>query len=68
MGAPPIRVDILRRIPALDFDETCAGRVDADWDGVAVSVIGLDHLIVAKRAAGRPQDLLDSEELSRRRT
>jgi predicted nucleotidyltransferase len=34
-------------------------------DGKSIKVISLDDLITNKRAAGRPQDLLDAEFLER---
>jgi hypothetical protein len=37
--------------------------VDVDLDGITVPVASLDHLRAMKRAAGRPQDLLDIDEL-----
>jgi hypothetical protein len=37
--------------------------IEVDLDGVTVPVASLDHLKAMKRAAGRPQDLLDIEEL-----
>lgn len=37
--------------------------IEVDLDGVTVPVASLDHLRAMKRAAGRPQDLLDIEEL-----
>ena len=63
MGAPPVRVDMFRRIQGLDFDQAFSNHLDVEWDGVQVSIIGRDDLIAAKRAAGRPQDLLDVESL-----
>jgi predicted nucleotidyltransferase len=59
MGKPPMRVDILRTIPGVEFDEAFDRRVETEWDGVPVRVIGLDDLLTAKRAAGREQDRLD---------
>jgi len=66
-GVPPTRVDILRTIEGLEFDEAYRTRVDTTWDGVPVSVIGREDLIRAKRAAGRPQDLIDVRALERAR-
>ena len=65
MGAPPVRIDIVKGVPGGDFDAVFARRIVADWDGVAVSVVGLDDLIALKRASARPQDLLDASELER---
>jgi predicted nucleotidyltransferase len=59
MGKPPVRVDILRSIPGVDFEQAYAGRVATDWDGAPVMVMGLEELIIAKQAAGREQDRLD---------
>lgn len=59
MGAPPARVDILQEVDGADFAAAFERRVEASWEGVPVSILGLDDLIATKRAAGRPQDLLD---------
>jgi hypothetical protein len=67
MGVPPLRVDFLRSIPGVDFDAAFARRIDTKWHGVPVSVIGRQDLIAAKRAAGRPQDLVDAAALTKRR-
>ena len=64
MGAPPVRVDILMGIPGVAFEEAWPKRTTVDFDGLAVAFIARDDLIMAKRAAGRPQDLLDAELLS----
>ena len=37
--------------------------IEVDLDGITVPVASLDHLRAMKRAAGRPQDLLDIDEL-----
>ena len=43
-----------------------AGRVLlVDFDGLVVAFVSRQDLITAKRAAGRPQDLLDVEQLTR---
>ncbi|MBK8902878.1 MAG: nucleotidyltransferase [Anaerolineaceae bacterium] len=63
MGVPPVRVDILMGIPGVEFDEAYERRVEVQFDDVPVTIIAKQDLIAAKRAAGRPQDLLDAESL-----
>ena len=59
MGVPPVRVDILMGIPGVVFDAAWSRRTEVDFDGLLVPFIARQDLIAAKRAAGRPQDLLD---------
>ncbi len=63
MGVPPVRVDILMGIPGVQFDEAYERRVEVQFDDVPVTIIAKQDLIAAKRAAGRPQDLLDADSL-----
>jgi hypothetical protein len=64
MGVPPVRIDVVKGVPGGDFPACLSRRVRTSWDGVSVSVISRDDLIVIKRASGRPQDLLDVEALA----
>ena len=64
MGVPPVRVDILMGIPGAVFAEAWPRRMEVDFDGLLVPFIARQDLIAAKRAAGRPQDLLDVELLT----
>lgn len=64
MGVPPIRVDVLMGIPGINFDECWDRRVEVDFDGLNVIFISRQDLILSKRAAGRPQDLIDADLLS----
>ena len=57
------RIDLLRSIPGVTFEEAWPRRMRAKWGSLSVNLIGLDDLIAAKRAAGRPQDLADLELL-----
>jgi predicted nucleotidyltransferase len=59
LGAAPVRVDILRRVDGIAFAEAYPRRETVQWDGVPVSMIGFDDLVVAKRAAGRERDRRD---------
>ena len=67
MGTPPSRVDILMGIPGISFNPAWQRRVEVDFDGLLVPFISREDLIEAKRASGRPQDLLDVESLLRGR-
>jgi len=63
MGIEPVRVDILMGLPGLDFEDAWNDAGETTFGGVPVRVMSRKHLIVAKRRAGRPQDLLDAEKL-----
>lgn len=63
LGHPPLRIDLLLWIPGVVFDQAWERRVQTEWSGTPVAVLGLDDLIAAKRAAGRPQDRLDERAL-----
>jgi hypothetical protein len=63
MGRPPVRVDILMEIDGVEFGSAWINRTNADFDGVRAYFIGVDELIINKRASGRLQDLVDIEKL-----
>ena len=65
MGVPPVRVDVLMGIPGIGFEEAWARRVEIDFDGLPVPFISREDLITAKRASGRPQDIIDVQSLLR---
>ena len=67
IGLPPNRIDILMEIPGVDFAKAWNDRVEADIDGVCIKYICLDDLIVAKKTAGRDQDLIDVKHLEQLR-
>jgi predicted nucleotidyltransferase len=64
MGVPPVRVDVLMGIPGVQFEGCWNRRVVVDFDGMNVIFISKNDLIASKRAAGRPQDLIDVDSLS----
>jgi len=66
MGIPPVRIELLNSLSGLTFDEVWAGRVPGTYGDVPVAFIGRNELIQNKRAAGRPKDLADIDELHRR--
>ena len=51
-------------IPGVDFEDCWNRRVEVDFDGLNVIFSSKNDLIISKRAAGRPQDLIDADLLS----
>lgn len=58
-----MRIDVLTGT-GLPFEACHPKRVLTHVDGVEISVVALDDLIVLKRMATRPQDLADIDHLS----
>jgi predicted nucleotidyltransferase len=67
LGRPPLRIDLLRAIDGVGADEILRNAVRTTWDGTPIRVIALQDLIANKRAAARPQDLVDLVKLERAR-
>lgn len=63
MGRPPVRIDILMSIEGLSFPEAWKNRNIVLLFGEKANLISLDDLIIAKKSAGRPQDLIDADNL-----
>jgi len=65
LGAPPVRVDILRSADGIEAEQVIARAEVASVDGLAIPFITLDDLITNKRAAAREQDIADVAILER---
>ncbi len=65
VGVAPNRVDIIVKIPGVDFDQAFSRCEYMKINSLSVPVIGHDDLIQAKLAAGRPQDLVDAGALAK---
>lgn len=63
MGRPPLRVDVLISVPGINFSDAWERRETLEVAGVEMHFISKLDLIKSKEAAGRPQDLLDLENL-----
>ena len=64
MGTPPVMVDIMPKITGVEFDEAWSRRIDVQIDDdLSVPFISRQDLLIAKLAAGRPQDLIDVDAL-----
>jgi hypothetical protein len=65
LGLPPYRIDILTDITGVRFEEAWPNRLEVEGYGRKYAVLGKKELIRNKRAAARPKDLLDVENLER---
>jgi hypothetical protein len=63
LGEPPMRLELLTSVSGLDFEESHRRAVRTELEGVPVAIVSLPDLRANKRAAGRPRDLADLEEL-----
>ena len=62
------RVDLMQWIPGIDrgYDQLLPGAITDEVPGVGpVRFAGYDDLLTMKRAAGRPQDTVDLDQLER---
>jgi hypothetical protein len=58
-----VKVDVMLHIPGLDFATAWANREMRVYQGQRFYIVSKSDLIIAKRKAGRPQDLQDAEAL-----
>ena len=65
MGIPPLRLEVLLSISALEFEDCYSKRLEVDVDGVPVCLIDKADLLINKKASGRPKDLIDVVELEK---
>lgn len=64
LGVAPRRIDVITDIDGVDFDAAARELVVVEIAGLRVPVIGRAALVANKRAAGRPQDLVDARALA----
>ncbi len=63
IGVPPRRIDLLTHVDGVEFEAAWVTRTRASIDGLEVPVLSRAALIASKRAASRPQDLVDIARL-----
>lgn len=66
LGYAPVRIDILNDLNGIDFNEAYKNKRVVNMNGIPVSFIGFNELILNKERAGRDQDLLDVKKLKAR--
>jgi len=65
IGEPPLRVDIIKRLSRIGFDEAFKKRKIVKIDNVDLNIIELQDLILLKKIAARPKDLEDLKHLQK---
>jgi hypothetical protein len=68
MGRAPVGVDLLTKIPGIEFDAAWQRRVEDVVDektGLKATFISAEDLIISKEATGRLQDLADADAVKR---
>lgn len=63
LGIEPNRIDVIMGIAGIEFASAWKKKRESTYDGVPIHILGKESLIKAKKAAGRPQDLLDLDKL-----
>jgi hypothetical protein len=66
MGKAPLRLDIMMSIPGMEFESAWERREEVPIEGLNIPFISRADLIRSKKAAGRPQDLIDAKNLETR--
>ena len=65
-GRKPVAIDIMTKVKGLNFDECFKLSIFFNEDdGLKVRTIHLNHLLEAKKAAGRLKDLDDIDQLTK---
>lgn len=63
IGLAPLRIDVLTQLTGVEFGPAFVRRIEAEFEGVRVPVIGREDFLANKRATGRAKDLADAEQL-----
>lgn len=65
LGETPVKVDVISRLPGVDFEAAWARRETGLFGPETVNFISRADLIDNKRAVARPKDLDDARELEK---
>jgi hypothetical protein len=63
MGCPPLMIELINGVGGVTFQEIWQNKVMGNYGDIKVSFISKKDLLLTKKAAGRPQDIRDIEEL-----
>ena len=63
VGVPPVRIELINTISGVTFEEAWGRRIIDEYGDTRVAFISRKDLLSNKRAAGRPKDLNDFDQL-----
>ena len=63
LGFPPVRIDLITSINGVSWEQAASGASQGKYGDTPVPFLGRAELIANKKAAGRPQDLVDAQNL-----
>ena len=66
IGVQPVKIEVMTSVKGLEFNETFSMAQFYDEDGLKIRFIHINHLLLAKKAAGRFRDLDDIEQLTKK--
>ncbi len=64
-GEVPYRIDFITHISRVKFDEAWREKREAEFEGIKMNFLHLNHLIISKIGTGRPKDKMDIDELQK---
>lgn len=59
LGYPPLRIDLITQPDGVEFAGSYTRRMELDYEGLKIPVIGLEDFKQNKEASARPKDLED---------
>jgi len=65
MGEEPEKIDFITIINSVSFEEANSMKIFAEFEGLNIPFLHLNHLILSKMNTGRSKDKTDIEELQR---
>lgn len=63
LGYPPYRIDLLKTISGIEFDQCFKSRLVTEKSGIKINYIDLENLKKNKKASGRSKDIADLDNL-----
>jgi hypothetical protein len=66
MGLPPSRIDLLAGLTEMDFADCWNRRKVVEMGELSINYISAEDLLLNKVRVGRPQDLIDADNLRKK--